>query len=527
MRPVRYLALAALFLIFAGRTALTYRVFCETFDEHGHIMSGLEVFQFGTYAREAQHPPLARMALGVLPYYFGGLRLEEHHGMWDHRDLAFYWKTLSLARAGNLLFAVMLFWFVYRWSTRLYGAWAGVAACLLVACSPNLIAHAGIATIDFAAAASVLMAAYFFWRWSEQPGWRYCLLSAAAFSCAALSKFSALLFLPPLALVYFAVARWKGAAELDAEALWTGARRAVVFGLVVLFAIWAGYLFEWGTIVPPGHRFTTQFHTGPPASLANILLKIAGPRRLPAFHFAQGLIELASHNQEGHPSYLLGHVANRGYWYYFPVALAVKSTIPMLLLAAVGLVAGGRKSLYPALAAAVVLGVSLPAAINIGIRHVLVVYPLFAILAAGAFASGRQAIRLAALVLAAWHAGESLAAHPDYLAYFNQIARGREERFLVDSNLDWGQDLARLARYLDDHHIDSVYLSYFGCASTERLGVRQHEKLEGWVAISLTHLMMQGEWQWLRGRRPDARVGKSIWLYYLSPGSKPQVSATR
>ena len=117
----------------------------------------------------------------------------------------------------------------------------------------------------------MLMAAYFFWRWSERPGWRYCLLSAAAFSCAVLSKFSALLFLPPLALLYFAAARWKRAAELDATALWTGARRAIVFGLLsVAFSSSAGrrrsrcgvvaqathFSFRRGTAVP----FVTLIH---------------------------------------------------------------------------------------------------------------------------------------------------------------------------------------------------------------------------------------------------------------------------
>ncbi|MBI3697156.1 MAG: hypothetical protein HY238_20265, partial [Acidobacteria bacterium] len=163
----------------------------------------------------------------------------------------------------------------------------------------------------------------------------------------------------------------------------------------------------------------------------------------------------------------------------------------------------------------VILGLSMQASINIGIRHVLALYPFFAILAAGAFASGRRAITVTALVLAAWHAGESIAAHPDYLAYFNQIARGREERFLVDSNLDWGQDLRRLGQYLREHQIESVHLIYFGRTRPERMGVTVHEAPQGWVAVSVSHLMLRRDLAWLRELTPRAKVGKSIWLYYV------------
>ncbi|HYM12772.1 MAG TPA: glycosyltransferase family 39 protein [Bryobacterales bacterium] len=527
---LRRVALAALAVVFVARIVATYHVFNDTFDESGHIAAGLEILQTRTYTLEAQHPPLSRLVLAALPYYFAGLRLGHYselwgHGAWATGSLAFYWKSLALARAGNLIYALLLLYFVCSWSARLYGAWAAVGACLLAVCSPNLIAHASLATIDLAVTATVVMAAYFFWRWAEEPGWRYCLAAAAAFALAVLSKFSALAFLPPIAVLYFAAARARRRRQIDTAAVWTAVRRAAAFCAAAFLIVWAGYLFEVGVLTPPGHHFISPFGTIPRGSAPDLLVRLLGRVPLPAHRLLQGVIELGSHNQEGHASYLLGHFSLRGWWYYFPVAVAVKTTLPLLILAAmgIGLWAAGRvarAAMYPLLAAAAILTVSMVAGINIGLRHVLPMYPFLIIAASGAFASGRRTVTVAALLLSAWHAGESIVAHPDYLAYFNEIARGREELFLADSNLDWGQDLARLGQYTREHGIDTIYLSYFGRSSPAKMGVNaaalgDQKPEHGWAAVSVSNLIEKRELGWLRDRQPAARVGKSIWVYEL------------
>ncbi|MBI3664822.1 MAG: glycosyltransferase family 39 protein [Acidobacteria bacterium] len=543
--------LAALLFLFIGRIVLTYRVFNDSMDENTHIRAGLEILQKRTYTVEAQHPPLARFMVAVLPFFLAGLRVNEHneiwgHGAWTFGSTDFYWKSLALARAGNLAYAVLLFCIVYHWSWRLYGVRAGLVACLLLVCSPTLIGHASLATLDLAAAATVVTAAYFFWRWSEQPGLRYCLASAAAFGLAALSKFSALYFLPPLALLYFVEAglrRWRREGAPRGAAIGKSAGRGVVFCAVFFFLVWAGYLFDVGIILPPGHQYRGPFRGGAEQSAPGLMLRTLGRRRLPAHQFVRGIIDVLSHNRQGQKAYLLGHITDHGWWYYFPVAVGVKTTIPMLALAGMGIAlyatgryaAGARGTLSPLLAVAVILGLSTQANLNIGVRHVLPIYPLFAILAAGLWADPerlpgrRRTLALAATALAVWQVGESVAAHPDYLAYFNQIARGREERFLLDSNLDWGQDLARLGRFQQEHHIETIHLNYFGVTIPGKVGVRAIElppfkPVEGWSAISLNKLIGvyndRSEFKWLRERMPTARAGKSIWIYYVPPGDR-------
>jgi len=126
-------------------------------------------------------------------------------------------------------------------------------------------------------------------------------------------------------------------------------------------------------------------------------------------------------------------------------------------------------------------------------------------------------------VLLGWHAVESWRAHPDYVPYFNQTARGREHLVLGDSNLDWGQDLYRLAEYVKANGIDDLSLDYFGTTSPQAVGLKDYREFgpgdrpQGWVAISVTKL--QGIYEpaplWLDRYKPRAVIGKSIWLYFI------------
>ncbi len=520
-----HLGLAALLAAFLARIVLTYTVFNDTFDENLHIRGGIEILQRGTYTLEDNNPPLGPPVIAALPYFLGGLRLNEHNelwhgGVWSTSEPAYFWKTLTLARAGNLVFAAIIFFLVWRWSLRLYGPRAALGACFLLICSPTLIAHCSLATLDAAAAATFLAAAYCFWRWSERPRLMWCAVSGVVCGLAWLAKYSALIFVPALAVAFFLAARRFPGRRAARAILLQGA----IFAGLAFLTVWAGYGFEIGTMVPSGHRYVSRFDMGGPRSAPNLLLGAAGARRLPAHRYAQGLIELLAHNITGHRAYLLGKLDQHGWWYYFPFAVAVKTTLPLLMLASLGVWLWRSGVVYPALAVAVVIGSSMPASLNIGVRHMLAVYPFFAILGAGALASGRRWLTAAALVLAAWHGWESVRAHPDYLAYFNQIARGREEKFLLDSNLDWGQDLARLGRFAREKRIDAMHLRYFGTSSPAKMGVPAREPWSGrpqsgWVAVSVNYLYGlandPAEFDWLRARQPDARVGKSIWVYRL------------
>jgi len=186
-----------------------------------------------------------------------------------------------------------------------------------------------------------------------------------------------------------------------------------------------------------------------------------------------------------------------------------------------------QRLVAPGAAAALIVAV-LPATINIGVRHILPVYPLLSITAAHGVASlwqahrARWAARGLVAVLLAWLLLASALVHPDYLAYFNELAGGHSDRIVVESDLDWGQDLQRLSAELRRRGITQVAIAYFGTARLDQPGLPKHTRLaphqraSGWIAISLTHLRAQPGYHWLLQHQPVATIGRSIRLYYLA-----------
>ena len=227
------------------------------------------------------------------------------------------------------------------------------------------------------------------------------------------------------------------------------------------------------------------------------------------------------------------------------MALAVKTPLPFLLLTAAGLAATWRRlsgaerrrQLEPAAIAFAILLVCLPSRINIGLRHVLPMYPFLAVVAGlGAVALWRArravpAARALAVLLVGWQVVASARTHPDYLAYFNELAGRHPERILVDSDLDDGQDLKRLADTL------RAPAAFRRCRWRTRGPPRwpstglppihwlqPHRTVTGWVAVSLYSLKLgsldrpgHDDFAWLERYRPVALVGRSIRLYYVPP----------
>jgi hypothetical protein len=258
--------------------------------------------------------------------------------------------------------------------------------------------------------------------------------------------------------------------------------------------------------------------------------------KIPAPELFAGIETVKAHNASGHPGYLLGRRSSSGFWYFYPVAIAVKTPLGFLALLAFGLVLTRKeRGLWIPLAfAAGILAVGAASRINIGLRHVLPVYTAFAIAAAvGArrmLAGPRWAAALA-FVLTLWFGASSLASHPDYLAYFNELAGSEPEKILVDSDLDWGQDLKRAAARLRQSGATEVaYLPTIVVEPEKQLGFPPVKGMDvqrpspGWNLVGVT------VWKELRmalgDKYPEAvlwpdrvppleRVGKGMLLYYF------------
>jgi hypothetical protein len=554
-RPSLAAIVVCLFLaqIMALRITSTYPVLNGVVDEPAHIVTGLQLHQSGGNAFDYGHPRLPVFLIGWGPF-LGGVRLagaadgELPRSFGGGHD---YWKALTLGRMGTLPFVPVLVVYSYLWGASLFGTRAGLAACFLATFSPNLLAHAGLATVDFAVTTAVLAAAFHLRRWALHPTWKNSVLAGSICGLAVLCKLSAAAFLTPIALAYLWIARWERG-KLAEKPPRNVAPRAVAGCAAALGIIWLVYLLtgyssaSFEQMVQRslnyGKQYGLPFASGeakPPAgayAAAKWFPIVPPPMRA-------GLVALGAHAQNGHESFLLGDRSRTGWWYYFPVALAVKTTLPLLVLIVLAAVVLAlecsrerlRRSLYALAGAAGVLAIGMAASINIGIRHVLPIYPFLAVFAAGVFAprptaaGRRRAATALGLLLLAGHGIESAAAHPDYLGYFNQIARGREAEFLVDSNLDWGQDLARLSEYVRKMGIEQLHLSYFGTADPAGFGIAgvkdfgPDDRPTGWIAISASHLqgislrgpVREPGYHWLKSHRVHARIGTSIFLYYL------------
>jgi hypothetical protein len=239
--------------------------------------------------------------------------------------------------------------------------------------------------------------------------------------------------------------------------------------------------------------------------------------RFPGMTFVAGADFVRQHSAMGHgEAWLFGENRPNGYWYYFPVVLFFKTPIAFLVFALAGLVDLVRRRAYAvALIPLAMLAVSMTSRINIGVRHVLPIYPFLAIAAAcGAMLLWKRS-RAAVLILGAWLVIATTLAHPDYLSYFNEAAGRHPERVAADSNFDWGQDLLRLRPY------QPQYIAYFGSADWRRFFPHAHpvpsQCTAGVVAVSeMIHLRERDdELRWLEPYEPERRVGSSIRLYRI------------
>jgi hypothetical protein len=259
-----------------------------------------------------------------------------------------------------------------------------------------------------------------------------------------------------------------------------------------------------------------------------------------------GFLTVRAHNLAGHPAFLLGRISNTGWWYYFPIALAVKTPIPYLLLALAGLFLIPRQTRFLAIIAAVILAISMCSRINIGVRHIAMIYIPLSMIAAYAavelwcrtgaspvrtsrqaeslsYTVGARATRTVLAIAMLWLVASSVLAHPDYLPWMNAFAGRRPYHVLLDSNFEWGQDIWRLSRicrkrgitYLGYAVVTSIRPTSIGITGGELL--REDAVTHGWVVIS------EQNREWARAKNPHAfdwlerypfeRVGRTLRLY--------------
>jgi 4-amino-4-deoxy-L-arabinose transferase-like glycosyltransferase len=427
LRTAGAVALVACFLALALRHVHGQDA---TYDERFYFGAGRTILLQGTWDGVILlHPPL--------PFYVASLPLLGVKGEVSARDAR---QLLHSRLATLLVFGLPLLLTVHAWARRLYGEDAGLLALALAAFSPTLLAHAPLITTDVPLAATGLLALYAYWRGGDEgPVWPW----AAALGVALLTKLSAILFAVAIVILELAHLRARPRRVL---------RRLALAAALSWLVLCAGYGFAG--------FFDTRGKAEMLAKVPSPALRAAGSVAAPFFPlpYLRCIGRQAHIGLQGRPSFFMGEVSSRGSRWYYLVALALKETLPFLLLLAAAFVSLRWSALswrdeavllLPPLLFFVVFSLG---SVQIGVRYVLPALPFLFVFCARLLRAPFARVRFLQPALAGLLAGHALATlrgGPDYLAYFNVLAGGPAGgwRYLGDSNLDWGQNRTRAEEY--------------------------------------------------------------------------------
>jgi len=549
---------------------LSLRVKSPTVDEFAHLPAGYYYWETGDFSLYDKSPPLLRLVC-ALPLLLEDVTVDwsvshERGGEWrpwvfgthfmrhnaQAYDRLFFWGRLPV-----VTLAVVLGLFVFRWAKALYGPIGGIISLVFYTFCPNMLAHARLATTDVGFTCFMFMTVYYAWKsFCIREKWSW-IGAGGCFGLALLSKFTALLLFPVLAVLAMVSALPTTAAGSEeglgvrqdsrkrpVPDLLSLKNRVARLGLMVITALLVvnlGYGFRGGfeplSRITHKSRLLGTFDRPP---INRIPLPVPAP-------YVQGFDSQKVDAEQGvFLNYLRGRLSTTGWWYYFIYAFFVKvplATIVTLLLSiwiALRTKNGGNHLAFLVVPILTILAAfSLWNRLNVGIRYILPAFPFLFVWFGSLACPARPVpfVRKAAIgALLVSYGFASVSVFPNYLSFFNTLAGGPENghKHLLDSNLDWGQDLKQLKGYLKTNGISEVGLAYFGHVDPSIYGIAYHTVDErpqaGHIAVSANYLfglpyvmtytsppktIQPGAFQWLHDYSPVACIGHSIYVYSI------------
>ena len=528
---------------------------------------------------------------------------EDLNGQWDFgREFLFRNnnnadKIIFLARIPMIMIMLLLGYYVFRWTRELYGNKASLLALFLYSLSPAFIANGRLVTTDVVAAAAFFISIYYFIKWIQKQNKKNLIIAGIVFGLALLSKFSLALLIPYFVLVTLI---WM----ILQRKLIKPAIGLALIGIIAMALVWPVYQFHtWNY---PAERqiadsqanlktFGDRFLADP------VIWASDKPILRPYAQFFTGLLMVIQRAAGGNTTYFLGEISRTAWPHYFPFVFLIKVPLSLLLLSIIALIYSLSqikktfrykifrkiekllKKYFTEFALLLFFAIywytSVTSNLNIGIRHILPTFPVIYILVSGQINrwlnsySGPllEKIKLNSkkelknvkiipwshfktyskytiiIILFAWYAFGTIKIYPHFLTYFNELVGGPSQgyKYVTDSNLDWGQDLKRLAEFVDENNIDKIYIDYFGGDSLNyRLGDKYESwwgdrnpkdlPLNSWLAVSATFLQggrgvpnpeyheKTGYYKWLDQHEPVTVIGNSIFIYQITsePGTE-------
>jgi len=558
----------------------------RTSDEVPHIAAGYSYLTQQRYWLNPEHPPLVK-DLAAIPLLFFNLnfpkdKLQEDITGWDflyhsgnNPDQIIFW-----ARIPMIFVLIFLGWFVFRWTRELVGNLPALLVLFLFSFSPNFLAHGGLVTTDVGATLGFVLAIYFYLKFLKNPTIKNTILSGISLGAALLLKFFDTLLIPFFGFIFliFIFLRLK-------EINWKDYFKKILFiGLIAVSVIWLIYQFHLFNYSQEEQLSDIKSYLSyyPNTTFFNniTLWLVQIPILRPFAQYLFGFIIIYSKVVTAYawPTYLLGLITNHGFVYYFPVLYLIKNPLALHFLTLIAFLTAWRfleiKSLKEWLNdhftefsittfIIIYLIIAISSKSNIGIRHILPTFPFIYILVSIGIKNWidrtktpnvKKIAVFSVIILLAWYGVSSIVSFPYYLSYFNELAGGPKGgyKYVVDSNVDAGQDLLRLVKWVEKQGINKIYIDYFSDDWRTGKSITQYylgEKAIPWygssiwayswysqpgefprgnyLAVSATLLQTdrgiprddyQGYWgyyNWLNNYRPIAQIGTSIFVYYI------------
>ncbi len=477
-----------LLIVIGVQLFLSVRRESQTWDEGNHIFAGYRSWTHADFGLNPEHPPLVKLLATVplLSLHPESPVLEERFFKEDAflRGKEFLYrndpeKILARTRTAAAILTLLTALVIFFGAREMFGTGAAFIALPLLAFDPNLLAHGALITTDVGLACFMFLTVYMFYRFVKCPSALRLIMTGASVGLVLAVKHTGLLVLPILFLL--AVCEL----ALGATRKNIGRQTLKIFGSLVLITLiggvvlWSFYGFRYAAR-PNGLQMNpplVEYVKGLEAYEAWPISTMARFRILPE-SYLYGLVDVKL-TANYYTSYVLGKVYPHGVWFYFPIAFLVKSTVAVLvfLLLTLGVIAARRLNhwreiLFLLVPTIFYLIVALAVGMNIGVRHILIVYVFLYVLIGGAAwalirKSRKWAYAVGVLLLA--HAASSVMAFPNYIPYSNELWGGPSQthKYLTDSNADWGEQLKSVKQYLDQRGVKECWFVYFAAGVAE------------------------------------------------------------
>ena len=551
-----------------------------TMDEVAHLPAGYSYLTQKDMRLNPEHPPLIKDLAAIPLLFIKGIKFPSEIDAWQ-KDINDQWtfgfnflygmgnpadQMIFWGRIPMILILILLGFYIFKWTKELFGNKVAILSLFLFSFSPTFLAQGRLVTTDVGAATGVFIATYYFIKALNNPSKRNIILSGVSFGLAELCKFSVILLIP--FFVFLVLIWWL----VKSGNLKQTFKILILVFIIGYLLIWPIYQYHvWNYPVQKQVQDATVFLSAYPDFIQKPILWLAQkPILRPYAQYLTGLFMVFHRAAFGQTTYFLGQVSNLGWKNYFPVVYSIKEPLAFHILTLIALLYAAWSikkpfwvNLFPgvknwiksrfsefAIICFILLYwvVSLTSNLNIGVRHLLPVFPFTFVLVSVVITHLLEDLKpglkpyiyIVLGILIFWQAVSVISIYPHFLAYANEIVGGPNNLYIytVDSNLDWGQDLKRLKKWVDENKIEKIYVDYFGGGDARYYlkekfapwwGTRDPREFEkgNYLAVSATFLQggrgkpvpgfnqPYGYYNWLNKYTPVARIGYSIFIYQI------------